>query len=796
MKKLYLVPHMHWDREWYFSSDTANVLLHSNIKEMLKVIKNQKQFFDGQWSLIDDYLKNSPEDKQEIIKLLKEKKISSGPFYSQPDVFNSQAETIIRNIEIGGKVADELSVPNPKTAYLPDTFGFGKNLINIFKEHDLKNFVFWRGLPQKQVDSSVLFKWENEHCNINSLCLKDGYYSIGMYYPYNGKVGQYPEKWNPKKFAEKVLQRMEKVNGFKDIYIFPLGGDQAPFIHNQNEFLALVQKELKNVELIIMENYDEFFEKIKIEEKFIDDLWEPYTGKIHRTIASSRYDIKKLFRDAENKLYGQLEPLEVYFKTLDPLYDFEKYKEEKILKPLLIAQTHDSLGACNTDSTNFFQLSRLLSIHENIDSQIDLLIKRIMQHKNAFGEELMIFNPSLSDSFVFTRKIIFTAKIDRINIDTENVKIRTLSSKNISYSEKGIHRLDVLIYVNDLKPLSELIIDPMQFPNTKFEKSEKMSLHIDGINLQDTKVEFDIVNDEGDSYDFSPGDVLPLQQTHTINNEWNFGKAMWTEITSKIQYGKQRAKFTWNIFKKDQDEFVYITTKNKLKNVRVSLKINSPSTKYSQNLGIKDVTWKDVPVDWKDHLHEYPVNIHINDGLIQTKKCNILTFGTNELFTSDGSSQITLFRTYANVTSGQMKWRPVTSGLSWKEASPDSQLQKDLKFEFVFSTNKNVNGLLNMYRFRPLIYKTQTRNFIEHKMSKFVINNIFNPKNEIHNFSIPNNIYISSFRDTGTKLELRLGNLSYNTINETIKFNKFTKIISLKPNQIKTINLIGEKNEK
>lgn len=795
MKKLYLVPHMHWDREWYFSSDTANVLFHSNIKEMISVIKDQKQFLDGQWSLLDDYLKSAPEDKEKIKKLLKSKKISSGPFYSQPDVLNSQAETIIRNIETGENVAKELNVENPKTAYLPDTFGFGKNLINIFNEKNIDNFVFWRGLPKEEVEKSVLFKWTNENASINSLCLKDGYYSVGMYFPYNGQGGQYPEKWDPKKFAEKLQKRMKEVNGFKDTYIFPLGGDQAPFIHNQKDFLSLVQKEMPDVKISLLENYDQFFEENKIDKKYEDNLLEPFTGKIHRTIASSRYDIKKLFRDAENKLYGQLEPLEVYFKSLDPLYDFEKYKEEKIIKPLLIAQTHDSLGACNTDSTNYFQVSRLLAIHENIDSQIDLIIKRIMQHKNAFGEEFLIFNPSMNKNHVFTRKTIFSARMKEINIDTKNLKIRTLKSTNISYSEKTIYKIDAIIFVDNLKPLQEIIVDPMKFEQVKFNKMTKQGSAKSFVELADVNLKLECIEDKGDSYDFSPGEKLPLDQKHKVTNVWKLENSTWTEIESSINWGQQSSTFIWNIFNYDGEEKVVITTDNKLKNVRVSLKINDQAIRYSQNLGMLKVVNEKVPNNWKEYLHEYPVNVFLNDGLIVGEKTNILTFGNNEMYSDEKSTTITLFRTYQNVTAANMEWRPSTSGLSWEQASPDSQLQKELQFEFVFANTSKVNKLANTYRFVPYIYKTQTRNFIAHKMSKFVINNIFNPKDERLNISAPKDMFISSFRPITGGVEIRVANLSNTLIKDKIVFNSQEKSISLKPNQIKTITFKGENNE-
>jgi len=56
---LHLVPYTHWDKEWYFTKQDSDILLFENINNLLEMLdKNElKNFiFDGQVSIIDDYL--------------------------------------------------------------------------------------------------------------------------------------------------------------------------------------------------------------------------------------------------------------------------------------------------------------------------------------------------------------------------------------------------------------------------------------------------------------------------------------------------------------------------------------------------------------------------------------------------------------------------------------------------------------------------------------------------------------------------------------------------------------------
>lgn len=111
MKKIvHVVPHSHWDREWYFTTSRSKIYLMNNLKKIIKTLEENDEFLyfvlDGQMSLIDDYLSFCPEDKNRIIKLLENNKLI-GPWYTQTDQLLISGESIVRNLLYGINKSNE-----------------------------------------------------------------------------------------------------------------------------------------------------------------------------------------------------------------------------------------------------------------------------------------------------------------------------------------------------------------------------------------------------------------------------------------------------------------------------------------------------------------------------------------------------------------------------------------------------------------------------------------------------------------------------------------------------------------
>lgn len=73
-KKVYIISHSHWDREWYLPYEQHHMRLVELMDDVLELIETDSAFdsfhLDGQTIILDDYLQVRPEKKQQFKKPL------------------------------------------------------------------------------------------------------------------------------------------------------------------------------------------------------------------------------------------------------------------------------------------------------------------------------------------------------------------------------------------------------------------------------------------------------------------------------------------------------------------------------------------------------------------------------------------------------------------------------------------------------------------------------------------------------------------------------------------------------
>lgn len=155
-----LVPHTHWDREWYQTFQQFRMRLVHTVNKLLDIMERDPDFshfmLDGQTIVLDDYLEARPEEEERLKKHTRSGRISVGPWYVQPDEFLVSGEALIRNFQIGLKRAAEFGEPM-RVGYVPDCFGHIAQLPQILKGVGIDNAVFWRGIGSEARKSE--FYW-------------------------------------------------------------------------------------------------------------------------------------------------------------------------------------------------------------------------------------------------------------------------------------------------------------------------------------------------------------------------------------------------------------------------------------------------------------------------------------------------------------------------------------------------------------------------------------------------------------------------------------------------------------
>lgn len=178
-KKAIIVPHSHWDREWYLPFQKFRFKLVEMIDDLLDILKRQdyKFLLDGQTIVIEDYLEIRPERKEELLEHVRRGRISVGPWYILPDEWLVCQESLIRNLEYSLDLSRDLSIEQMNIAYLPDMFGHSSAIPQFL--HDLTNMttvLLWRGVGPEITEIPFIWKsYEKSNASINSNYLPFGY---------------------------------------------------------------------------------------------------------------------------------------------------------------------------------------------------------------------------------------------------------------------------------------------------------------------------------------------------------------------------------------------------------------------------------------------------------------------------------------------------------------------------------------------------------------------------------------------------------------------------------------------
>ncbi len=158
---IHLVPHTHWDREWYRPFQSFRMQLVDLVDRVLDMLESDPNFaftLDGQLATVDDYLEIRPEQTDRLTGHVAGGRLAIGPWQILMDEFLVSGETLVRNLEMGWARAHDFGEPM-HVGYLPDMFGHVAQMPQILRRAGLGDAVVWRGVPAA-IDRHA-FRWES-----------------------------------------------------------------------------------------------------------------------------------------------------------------------------------------------------------------------------------------------------------------------------------------------------------------------------------------------------------------------------------------------------------------------------------------------------------------------------------------------------------------------------------------------------------------------------------------------------------------------------------------------------------
>ncbi|EOL9005527.1 mannosylglycerate hydrolase [Cronobacter turicensis] len=388
VSRVHITPHMHWDREWYFTTEASRILLVNNMEEILTRLEQDADYLcyvlDGQTAVLEDYFAVKPQHRERVRALVEAGKLIIGPWYTQTDTTIVAGESIARNLLYGLRDCRPFGEPM-KIGYLPDSFGMSGQLPHIYNQFGITRAMFWRGCSARHGSDKTEFLWQSaDGSSVTAQVLPLGY-AIGKYLP--------EEEAALRKRLDPCFAALEKASLTREI-LLPNGHDQMPL---QQNIFAVMEKlrEIYPQREFVMSRFETVFAHIEAMRETLPTLKGEFIDgrsmRVHRTIGSTRMDIKIAHAHIENKMVNLLEPLAAIAWSLG--FEYHHGLFEKMWKEILKNHAHDSIGCCCSDAVHREIANRFSLAHDMADNLLTFYMRKIVDSMPACdGDKLTLFN--------------------------------------------------------------------------------------------------------------------------------------------------------------------------------------------------------------------------------------------------------------------------------------------------------------------------------------------------------------------------------------------------------------------
>jgi hypothetical protein len=404
-RRVHVVSHTHWDREWYLTFQEFRVNLTHVVKKVLDALENDPDFhhflLDGQAIVLEDHLQVCPEDEDRIQALVASGALNIGPWYMLPDEFLVSGESLVRNLLVGWRICERFGGAQP-VGYMADSFGHPAQIPQILREGGLDSFVYTRGNGSELEETGHEYLWQAPDGSTVTAIQQCGGYCAGaglgheeIWHAHTRRAVQIPLA------IEKIRKWFDEIGRLSngDVVLMNNGCDHFPPQRELGRVLNALREEFPEVEFVhsTLERYlDDVREGGFATKSFSGELCQGRYFHILSGVWSARMYLKQR-NDVVQRRLADVEAVAAYTHFAHNRY----YPAGTLVhcwKELLKNHPHDSICGCSTDEVHRDMIPRF----DEAQRTAEQVIRREMEHlaptfavdaKDDRDTVICVFNP-------------------------------------------------------------------------------------------------------------------------------------------------------------------------------------------------------------------------------------------------------------------------------------------------------------------------------------------------------------------------------------------------------------------
>lgn len=397
-KKLRVVSHSHWDREWYLSHAKHNFNLVQFMDKLIEVLETDEEFksfhLDGQIILVEDYLKVRPSMEGRVKKLIADGKLKVGPFYILQDEYLISGESNVRNALVGLKETAKYG-PATMVGYFPDTFGNIGQMPQILNGFGIDCALVGRGTVPLGYEWDYLgktdegmseFRWISPDGSEVFTSQFTFWYSNGMELPEDSRA------------LDGRLTDLINGMGLCAVtpYILLLNGcDHQPVQANLSKVLATAKELGYDIEHTTAEDYMSLLRPYKEQfPKWVGEVCQENSKGVRslRETASARIYLKQQNYSANYLLESVAEPMATIVDGYGYGLQYDGEMLHYLWKGLLENYPHDSICGCSVDEVHTKMELRFAETIDTAQSYINQMGRRLVAKIAGAEKSIVVIN--------------------------------------------------------------------------------------------------------------------------------------------------------------------------------------------------------------------------------------------------------------------------------------------------------------------------------------------------------------------------------------------------------------------